>query len=163
MSLETSSGLDTAKQLLRCSPLHTSSYSPVPIKRLAGKCSGVKSRSSVRCKISTASSRSLIGHMQLRKPCVAVLSSRGTNRKVRKERTMTECPQCGTANEDDVKNCKGCRINMYWAFQHYEELANIRQANRLATRPETAAFLVETSKKIDAGPTVGWLRTTIKK
>jgi hypothetical protein len=76
---------------------------------------------------------------------------------------MTECPQCGTANEDDVKNCKGCRINMYWAFQHYEELASIRQANRLATRPQTAAFLAETSKKIDAGPTVGWLRTTIKK
>ncbi len=20
---------------------------------------------------------------------------------------MTECPQCGTMNEDDVKNCKG--------------------------------------------------------
>jgi hypothetical protein len=52
---------------------------------------------------------------------------------------------------------------MYWAFQHYEELAVIRQANKLATRPETALFLVETSKKIDEGPTVGWLRNTIKK
>src|SRR5260370_22901590 len=35
-------------------------------------------------------------------------------------------------NEDDGKNCRGCRINLYWAFQHYEELATIRAANRLA-------------------------------
>jgi hypothetical protein len=76
---------------------------------------------------------------------------------------MTECPQCGTTNEDDVKNCKACRINMYWAFQHYEELSSIRQATKLAARPETAAFLIETSTNIDAGPTVGWLRNTIKK
>ena len=76
---------------------------------------------------------------------------------------MTECPQCGTINEDDAKNCKSCRINMYWAFQHYEELAAIRAADQLAPRPETAPFLVETSKKIDDGPTVGWLHKTIKK
>ena len=76
---------------------------------------------------------------------------------------MIECPQCGTMNEADVKNCKRCRINMYWAFQHYEELASIRQANKLAARPETASFLVETSKKIDEGPAVGWLRNTIQK
>ncbi len=65
---------------------------------------------------------------------------------------MIECPQCGTTNEDDVKNCKGCRINMYWAFQHYEELVVIRQANQLASRPETASFLIETSKRIDEEP-----------
>ena len=76
---------------------------------------------------------------------------------------MTECPQCGTINEDDAKNCKSCRVNMYWAFQHYEELAAIRTGNQLTPRPETAPFLVETSKKIDGGPTVGWLRNTIKK
>ncbi len=76
---------------------------------------------------------------------------------------MTECPQCGAMNEDDTKNCQGCRVNMYWAFQHYEELAAIRRANKLAARPETTRFLVETSKRIDAGPTVGWLRNTIKK
>ena len=76
---------------------------------------------------------------------------------------MTECPQCGTLNEDDAKNCKSCRVNMYWAFQHYEELAALRQQNKLAARPESAAFLVETSKKIDDGPTVSWLRGTIKK
>ncbi len=76
---------------------------------------------------------------------------------------MTECPQCTTLNEDNTKNCKGCRVNLYWAFQHYEELAAIREANTLVPRPETPSFLVETSKKIDEGPTVGWLRNTIKK
>jgi hypothetical protein len=76
---------------------------------------------------------------------------------------MTECPQCRTPNEDDVKNCRSCRINLYWAYQHYEELASLRQANNLAPKPQSAPFLVETSKKIDDGPTVGWLRSTIKK
>lgn len=76
---------------------------------------------------------------------------------------MTECPQCGTPNEDDTKNCKGCRINLYWAFQHYEELAALRQANQLKPKPDTASFLVTTSKRIDDGPTAPWLRNTIKK
>ncbi len=76
---------------------------------------------------------------------------------------MTVCPQCGTENEDDVKNCTECRVNMYWAFQHYEELAAIREANKLAPHPDSPSFLIETSKKVDNGPTVGWLRNTIKK
>ena len=76
---------------------------------------------------------------------------------------MTVCPQCGTENEDDIKNCKSCRVNMYWAFQHYSELASLRESNKLPPRPQSATFLVETSKEIDDGPTVGWLRTTIKK
>lgn len=76
---------------------------------------------------------------------------------------MTKCPQCGTMNDDDVKNCTSCRINMYWAFQHYEELAALREANQLPPSPQSASFLVETSKKIDDGPTVDWLRKTIKK
>ncbi len=76
---------------------------------------------------------------------------------------MAECPQCGTMNEDDVKNCKGCRINMYWAYQHYQELAELRQSNKLPARPQSASFLVQTSSKVDTGPTAGWLRNTIKK
>jgi hypothetical protein len=52
---------------------------------------------------------------------------------------------------------------MYWAFQHYEELAALRQSNQLPPSPNSASFLVETSKKIDDGPTVDWLRKTIKK
>ncbi|HET8910035.1 MAG TPA: zinc ribbon domain-containing protein [Ktedonobacteraceae bacterium] len=76
---------------------------------------------------------------------------------------MTDCPQCGTPNGDDAKNCQMCRVNLYWAFQHYEELASLREANRLNARPKTATFLVETSKKIDDGPTAGWLQSTIRK
>ena len=76
---------------------------------------------------------------------------------------MTKCPQCGTMNDDDVKNCTSCRINMYWAFQHFEELAALREANQLPPSPQSASFLVETSKKIDDGPTVDWLRKTIRK
>ncbi|GCE13590.1 hypothetical protein [Tengunoibacter tsumagoiensis] len=76
---------------------------------------------------------------------------------------MTECPQCGTNNEDDVKNCSKCRINMYWAFQHFDELAAIRKANELTIAPASPTFLVETSQKVDKGPTAGWLHNTIKK
>ena len=76
---------------------------------------------------------------------------------------MTECPQCGTMNEDDVKNCSKCRINMYWAAQHYQELAVIRQAGKLTPAPETPSFLIKTSQKVDRGPTAGWLYNTIKK
>jgi len=76
---------------------------------------------------------------------------------------MPECPQCGTINENDNKNCRGCCINLYWAFQHYEELAAIREAGELTIRPETPSFLIETSKRIDEGPAVGWLRAAIRK
>ena len=76
---------------------------------------------------------------------------------------MTECPQCGTPNEDDAKNCKGCRVNLYWAFQHYSELAALREANHLKPKPDTAPFLVDTSTRTDDGPTADWLRKTIRK
>lgn len=76
---------------------------------------------------------------------------------------MVECPQCGASNEENVKNCRECRVNLYWAFQHYEELARIRQSGELAPSAQTPGFLVETSKKVDEGPTVGWLRNTIMK
>jgi hypothetical protein len=76
---------------------------------------------------------------------------------------MTECPQCGLVNEDDVKNCRRCRVNMYWAFQHYQELAALREAARLNPQPETPSFLIDTSQRVDEGPTVGWLHSTIRK
>jgi len=76
---------------------------------------------------------------------------------------MTECPQCGLANENDVKNCCRCRVNMYWAYQHYQELASLREAVRLDPQPETPSFLIDTSKRVDEGPAVGWLRSTILK
>lgn len=76
---------------------------------------------------------------------------------------MTVCPQCGTINEDHIKNCVNCRINMYWAFQHYQELATIRESEELPPTPETPAFLLQTSQKVDQGPTADWLAGTIKK
>lgn len=76
---------------------------------------------------------------------------------------METCPQCGTLNESTAKNCKQCRINLFWAFQHYEELVALREATQLPKRPETPSFLVKTSQKVDEGPTVGWLRNTIHK
>ena len=76
---------------------------------------------------------------------------------------MTECLQCGLANENDVKNCRRCRVNMYWAYQHYQELARLREAARLNPQPETPSFLIDTSKRVDEGPTAGWLRSTILK
>lgn len=76
---------------------------------------------------------------------------------------MIECPQCGAQNKDTAKNCRGCRINLYWAAQHYEELRTLRPASQLAPEPETAPFLIETSKRIDNGPTAGWLRNVVKK
>jgi len=45
----------------------------------------------------------------------------------------------------------------------WSELASLRESNQLPPRPQSAMFLVETSKNIDDGPTVGWLRSTIKK
>jgi hypothetical protein len=52
---------------------------------------------------------------------------------------------------------------MYWAFQHYQELATIREAGQLSRVPESPSFLVETSQKVDKGPTANWLYNTIKK
>lgn len=76
---------------------------------------------------------------------------------------MVACPQCGTMNKDDAKNCSKCCINLYWAFQHYQELAAIRATNELSATPETPAFLLTTSQRVDQGPTAGWLARTIKK
>jgi hypothetical protein len=76
---------------------------------------------------------------------------------------MTECPQCGTMNENDVKNCSKCRINMYWAFQHYQELAALRANHQLAPAPASPTFLLASSQKVDKGPTAHWLSNIIKK
>lgn len=76
---------------------------------------------------------------------------------------MVECPQCATPNAEDAKNCQNCRVNLYWATRHYAELAALRQASLLAPQPETAPFLVKTSRRVDNGPTAAWLRQSIKK
>lgn len=76
---------------------------------------------------------------------------------------MIDCPQCGTPTSKEAKNCASCRINLYWAACHYTELARLRQTRRLAPRPDTASFLLESSKRADHGPIANWLRRVIEK
>ena len=51
------------------------------------------------------------------------------------------CPQCGAAVPDDEWNCPQCRINLYWASQHYDDLAQVRQGLELQSATDTPAFL----------------------
>lgn len=73
------------------------------------------------------------------------------------------CPQCSEHNEEGAKNCDSCRINLYWAFQHYEELARLRSASDLHSRSAPAAFLIRASKQADRGPVANWLKRTISR
>jgi len=54
-----------------------------------------------------------------------------------------KCPSCGTENIDDSWNCVTCRINLYWASQHYDELDEIRRSSGRADRVSSPSFLVE--------------------
>jgi uncharacterized OB-fold protein len=53
-----------------------------------------------------------------------------------------QCPQCGAETPDEEWNCVSCRMNVYWASQHYQDLAGIRQRQGLHTA-ETPPFLVQ--------------------
>jgi len=57
-----------------------------------------------------------------------------------------ECPQCKAENPDDAWNCASCRINLYWAVQHYEDLASIREGRGLPTTASSAPFLIKAHK-----------------
>ena len=52
-----------------------------------------------------------------------------------------QCPQCGAEMPDDEWNCVSCRMNVYWASQHYDELADIRQSQGLPGAAQTPSFL----------------------
>lgn len=52
-----------------------------------------------------------------------------------------KCPQCGAQTPDDEWNCASCRMNVYWASQHYDDLAGIRRGQGLRDTAETPAFL----------------------
>jgi len=52
-----------------------------------------------------------------------------------------QCPQCGTQTPDDEWNCVSCRINVYWASQHYESLAELRRRQDLPAAADTPPFL----------------------
>jgi hypothetical protein len=54
-----------------------------------------------------------------------------------------QCPQCGAETPDEEWNCSSCRINVYWANQHYEGLAGIRRRQGLAPSPSTPDFLIK--------------------
>jgi hypothetical protein len=58
------------------------------------------------------------------------------------------CPQCGVETPDDGWNCPSCRINLYWAVQHYEELAEIRERQGLPDGAASATFLVDAHKHV---------------
>jgi len=57
------------------------------------------------------------------------------------------CPQCGAETPDSEWNCVACRMNVYWASQHYDTLAGIRQQQGLAPAARTPAFLVQVQKQ----------------
>jgi hypothetical protein len=52
------------------------------------------------------------------------------------------CPQCGTETPDEEWNCVSCRMNVYWASQHYDDLARIQRQQGLSTTAQTPSFLV---------------------
>ena len=54
-----------------------------------------------------------------------------------------KCPQCGAETPDEEWNCVSCRINVYWASQHYKDLAAIRQLDGLPDGASTPAFLIK--------------------
>jgi len=53
------------------------------------------------------------------------------------------CPQCGAETPDQDWNCVSCRINVYWATQHYEELARIRERKGETAAAPTPPFLLK--------------------
>ncbi len=58
-----------------------------------------------------------------------------------------QCPQCGAETPDDKWNCVSCRVNLYWAHEHYEELARIREQQGLQAAPAVPAFLTQSHRK----------------
>jgi hypothetical protein len=53
-----------------------------------------------------------------------------------------QCPQCGRETPDGEWNCVSCRINVYWATQHYDDLASVRGRQGLPSSPATPSFLL---------------------
>jgi len=55
---------------------------------------------------------------------------------------MIPCPKCGHLNEETVRNCANCHINIEWALANLEELQAWRQADEQA-----AIFWEQRAKK----------------
>jgi len=56
---------------------------------------------------------------------------------------VMRCPSCGTAIPEEEWNCPTCRMNVYWASQHYDGLSQIRAEQGLGREADTPAFLRE--------------------
>jgi hypothetical protein len=52
-----------------------------------------------------------------------------------------KCPQCGEQTPDQEWNCTSCRMNVYWASQHYAGLTGIRRQQGLQDSADTPQFL----------------------
>ena len=57
------------------------------------------------------------------------------------------CPQCGAQTPDEEWNCVSCRINLYWAHQHFAALAQIREQQGLTTHASTPSFLLSSHQR----------------
>ena len=57
------------------------------------------------------------------------------------------CPQCGADTPDEEWNCVSCRINLYWAHQHFAELAQIRERQGLTIHASTPSFLLKSHQR----------------
>jgi hypothetical protein len=58
-----------------------------------------------------------------------------------------KCPQCGAETPEQEWNCVSCRMNVYWASQHYEDLAATRQRQALPPSAATPPFLQEAHRR----------------
>lgn len=58
-----------------------------------------------------------------------------------------QCPQCGAETPDQEWNCSSCRMNVYWASRHFEDLARIRRQQGLSAGTETPSFLVQAHER----------------
>ena len=61
--------------------------------------------------------------------------------------TPMRCPQCGAETPDSEWNCVSCRMNLYWASRHYDDLAQIRKGQGLAETAPTPSFLVNVHQR----------------
>jgi len=52
------------------------------------------------------------------------------------------CPKCGTQNPAEVWNCVGCRINLYWVSQHYDDLAELTEQQGRSEPVSSPTFLL---------------------
>ena len=54
-----------------------------------------------------------------------------------------KCPQCGAETPDQEWNCVSCRVNVYWASQHFKDLADLREQQGLSASGSTPPFLIK--------------------